>query len=72
MATAHSPGTSRAVWRKSRHSANAGNCVEVAGTLAGVIAVRDSKYHHGPVVVITAEQWRRFAARVKADQHGLP
>jgi len=33
-----------AEWRKSRYSgSNGGNCVEVAGNLPGVVAVRDSK-----------------------------
>ena len=33
----------RAVWRKASASTNAGNCVEVAVNLPGVVAVRDSK-----------------------------
>jgi hypothetical protein len=32
-----------AIWRKSSYSGgNGGNCVEVAGNLRGVVAVRDS------------------------------
>ena len=38
-------------WRKStRSSSNGGNCVEVAGNLPGVVAVRDSKDPAGPVL----------------------
>ncbi|WP_141965560.1 DUF397 domain-containing protein [Actinomadura hallensis] len=40
-------------WRKSTRSAsNGGDCVEVAA-VSGVIAVRDSKDPHGPVLLLT-------------------
>lgn len=40
-------------WRKSTHStSNGGDCVEVAA-VSGVIAVRDSKDPHGPVLLLT-------------------
>lgn len=68
---ASTPDMSRAVWRKSRHSANAGNCVEVAGNLAGVVAVRDSKDQHGPALTVEAHAWRQFAAQVKTDHLNL-
>ena len=39
-------------WRKSSFSGGSGgNCVEVAGNLPGVIAVRDSKDPGGPVLL---------------------
>jgi hypothetical protein len=54
-------------WRMSSYSGNSGgNCVEV-GDAARVIAVRDSKDPHGPVLAFSPQTWRRFAAQVKAD-----
>jgi hypothetical protein len=67
MAAPRTPDMSRAVWRKSRHSANAGNCVEVAGNLAGVVAIRDSKSPDGPMLTFRAKAWRRFAAHLAAQ-----
>lgn len=52
-------------WRKSRHSGNGGNCVEVADH-ANRVLVRDTKNHgHGPVLRFSPDAWRRFADRVK-------
>lgn len=46
-----------AKWRKSRYSgSNGGNCVEVAGNLPGIVAVRDSKDPDGPVLIFTSEE----------------
>ena len=54
-------------WRKSSYSGNnGGQCVEV-GTAARVIAVRDSKDPHGPVLVFGPQDWQRFADQVKAS-----
>ncbi|GIG89150.1 DUF397 domain-containing protein [Plantactinospora endophytica] len=58
---------SRAVWRKSsRSNANAGNCVEVAGNLPGVVGVRDSKDPSGPVLTFAPAAWRSFVATTQA------
>ena len=60
-------GKRAVTWRKSSYSGNnGGNCVEV-GDAAQVIAVRDSKDPHGPVLAFSPQTWRRFAAQVKAD-----
>ena len=60
------------MWRKSSFSsANGGACVEVAGNLPGMVAVRDSKAPGGPVLVFTAAEWRAFAAGVKIGQFDL-
>jgi Domain of unknown function (DUF397) len=54
-------------WRTSSYSgSNGGNCVEVATTTASTVAVRDSKYPHGPVLAFGPQDWQRFAAQVKA------
>lgn len=54
-----------AVWRKASYSANAGNCVEVAANLPGVVAVRDSKDPAGPALIFTAAQWREFTTALR-------
>jgi len=60
-------GNRAVTWRTSSYSGNSGgNCVEVGGA-ARVIAVRDSKDPHGPVLAFSPQTWRRFAAQVKAD-----
>jgi hypothetical protein len=58
---------SRAEWRKaSRSSSNGGNCVEVARNLPGVVAVRDSKDPHGPVLAISKDGWADFITRLQS------
>ncbi|WP_433498222.1 DUF397 domain-containing protein [Sphaerimonospora sp. CA-214678] len=58
---------SGAQWRKSSYSGdNGGQCVEVAGNLPGVVAVRDSKDPGGPALVFTPDEWRAFISGVKA------
>lgn len=60
---------SRAIWRKSSQSAsNGGQCVEVARNLPGIVAVRDSKHHDGPVLTFTAPEWQSFISGIKAGQ----
>ncbi|MEV5767050.1 DUF397 domain-containing protein [Micromonospora sp. NPDC052213] len=55
-----------AVWRKStRSGGNGGNCVEVATNLPGIVAVRDSKDHTGPVLAFRSENWSAFVTATK-------
>jgi hypothetical protein len=51
-------------WRKARHSANNGACVELAPT-AGHILIRDSKDQNGPVLAYSGYSWRQFVAAAK-------
>jgi hypothetical protein len=59
---------SGAQWRKSRHSANGGNCVEVASNLPGVVAIRDSKRPEGGAHVIRRTAFAEFIDNVKAGR----
>ncbi|WP_141584641.1 DUF397 domain-containing protein [Actinomadura sp. WMMA1423] len=56
---------SRATWRKATRSNDSGaNCVEV-GSVPGVVALRDSKDPHGPVLVLSRSNFRRFTEALK-------
>jgi Domain of unknown function (DUF397) len=60
----------RAEQRKyTRSGSNGGACVEVARNLPGIVAVRDSKNPHGPVLTIESAGWREFIADVRAGGH---
>ncbi|RRO18003.1 DUF397 domain-containing protein [Saccharopolyspora rhizosphaerae] len=52
-------------WRKSAHSNPSGNCVEVAELEPGRIAVRNSRFADGPVLVYTREEIAAFLEGVK-------
>lgn len=54
-----------AQWRKSTRSGNQGNCVEVAGNLPGIVAVRDSKNPDGGALVLSQDAWTAFVDAVK-------
>ncbi|HEX3955788.1 MAG TPA: DUF397 domain-containing protein [Trebonia sp.] len=53
-------------WRKSTYSGHGGqNCVE-AGHALGAVLIRDTKDNErGPVLRVTASDWRRFTATVR-------
>ncbi len=59
---------SRAAWRKSTYSNNGGACVEVATSLPGIVAVRDSKDPAGPAVAFGADSWQAFINTLKNQQ----
>ena len=59
-------------WRKSSYSGNGGgNCVEVASSLHGIVAVRDSKNPHGPRLACTRVAWSEFTQSIKQGQFDL-
>jgi hypothetical protein len=54
-----------ATWRKSSYSSGSGNaCVEV-GDAARVVLVRDTTDRSGPVLRVSAQTWRTFAATLR-------
>jgi hypothetical protein len=60
-------------WRKASLSGNnGGNCVEVATSLPGVVAIRDSKDQQGPALIFTSDQWEAFCNGVKRGEFRLP
>jgi hypothetical protein len=64
---------SQARWRKaSRSTSSNGGCVEIAGNLPGVAAIRDSKRPEGGAHVISRAAFAAFLADVKAGRYDLP
>lgn len=51
-------------WRKSRASAGAGECVEVAGS-DSFVYVRDSRDHSGVTLSVSSAQWLEVLRRIK-------
>ncbi|WP_328781505.1 DUF397 domain-containing protein [Streptomyces canus] len=54
---------------KSSHSSGNGECVEVARNLHCVVAVRDSKTPHGPILQIVPDTWTTF---IRSLHHAHP
>jgi Domain of unknown function (DUF397) len=52
--------------KSTRSNGSGGACVEVARNLPGIVAVRDSKNPHGPVLIVNTDEWASFIARLRA------
>ena len=61
-------GPDAVTWRKSRASNPRGDCVELARTAGGDVAVRNSRDPHGPVLVYTPAEIAAFLAGAKAGE----
>ena len=72
----------RVIWRKSRHSAGNGACVEVSVTTdtsrwphkAGaekLYLMRDSKKPDGPVLAFTPAEWEAFVLGVRDGEFDI-
>lgn len=62
---------SQAAWKKSTYSTNAANCVEVAGNLDDVTAVRDSKRPDDGALVVSRTAFARFLGDTKSGRFDL-
>jgi hypothetical protein len=58
-------GKSEASWRKSSHSGDGANCVEVGQCSLDATFVRDSKDNSSGQLVIHSASWLKFVDRVK-------
>lgn len=61
---------SRAEWRKAACSTSGnGGCVEIAGNLPGVTAIRDSKRPDDGAHIVTREVFAAFLADIKDNRY---
>ena len=55
-------------WAKSSYSNSGANCVEVARTSLGQVAVRDSKDPRGPQLRFTLDEWTAFVSGIRSGE----
>ncbi|HUN35072.1 MAG TPA: DUF397 domain-containing protein [Trebonia sp.] len=60
-----------AVWRKASLSVHNGGCVEIAGNIPGVTAVRDSKRPSDGAHVVDRAAFASFLADVKGGRYDI-
>ncbi|MEV7522147.1 DUF397 domain-containing protein [Streptomyces sp. NPDC091371] len=65
MRTLTAPGIA---WHKSSYSGDQGNCVEVARTTDGGLAVRDSKGTTRPGIRCAAPAWAAFIGGLRPSR----
>jgi hypothetical protein len=53
-------------FRKSSHSDQQGDCLEIAHTRTGGRAIRDSKNPVGPTLTFPREAWNGFVTGIKS------
>ncbi|KUN91305.1 toxin-antitoxin system, toxin component [Streptomyces caeruleatus] len=51
-------------FQRSSYSAQLNECVEVAVTETGGRAVRDSKQHNGPLLIVSRDSWQAFLQQI--------
>jgi hypothetical protein len=54
-------------WRKSSYSNSGANCVEVAETRSGMVAVRDSRNPDDGALTFSPDEWQAFVAKVRTS-----
>ncbi|MER7765632.1 DUF397 domain-containing protein [Kitasatospora sp. NPDC096140] len=59
---------SSALWVKSSHSTDGGQCIEVAPGFPNVMPVRDSKDPSGPALVFSSTAWQSFVTAIRAGE----
>ncbi|GGX62410.1 DUF397 domain-containing protein [Streptomyces hiroshimensis] len=64
----HAASTTELTWRKSSHSGNGTECVEVSDDLPGVVPVRDSKRKSGPIITFTGAAWTSFVDEIQSER----
>jgi hypothetical protein len=52
-------------WRKSSYSNSGANCVEVARTHSGKVAVRDSRNPDAGALRFSPDEWQAFVTKVQ-------
>ncbi|MET7900415.1 DUF397 domain-containing protein [Streptomyces sp. NPDC005336] len=58
-------------YRKSSHSGQEGNCIEIADTADRGCAVRDSKDQSGPRLYFTGAAWQSFLLGVERGEFDI-
>lgn len=61
-------GMNDIAWRKSKRSNPSGNCVELGVLPGGEVAVRNSRFTEGPVLVCTKAEIATFIGSAKAGE----
>jgi Domain of unknown function (DUF397) len=59
-------------WRKSRHSDEQANCVEITTAIPGWVGLRDTKLgDNGPIHAYTIAEFRAFVASAKDGEFDI-